>query len=74
MDVSPILWDLARKTHSWALQPATTAAPPQGAAVRGWLGGGFRLPGEGKKGKRLHGNAGKYSYFSFSFVLNRPWC
>lgn len=77
MAVSPSPWDLARKAGGWTLQPANTAAPAQGAAAsqaRGWLGGGFHLPGEGKKGKRLHVNAGKYSYFSFSFILKRPWC
>lgn len=38
----------------------------------GLAGGAHVYPGRGRKGKKLHGNAGKYSYFSFSFVLKRP--
>jgi len=57
-----------------AIEHGSSSPGRAASQARGWLGGGFHLPGEGKKGKRLHVNAGKYSYFSFSFVLKRPWC
>lgn len=74
MAVSPSPWDVAREARGWTLRRANTAAPPQGTAVssaRGWLGRGlsFIYLGRGRKGERLHVNAGKYFLFFLFFCL-----
>lgn len=54
-------------------QPPETWQGEQILPARRGVGWGAHVySGRGRKGKKLHGNAGKYSYFSFSFVLKRP--
>lgn len=69
LNPAPRAQGTAQSPGSSAVSKHSSSCPEQG------LGRGLAFLWGGEEGgKKLPMNAGKYSYFSFSFVLKRPWC